>query len=302
MRKHLVQTDCFRHKEELIRVGLQVVSVVTLLILVGIFLFLFINAFDVFSTLSLKEFLLGREWNPIAYGQPLWGILGLLKGTFMVTFGGLLLALPIGLSTALYLSFVASRKVREIIKPVIELIASIPSVVLGLLGIVFLSPFIAQIFGLPSGLNALSASIVVAIMILPTIISISEDVLSSLPSTFMEASLALGATKWQTIKMVLFPAARSGILAAIMLALGRAVGETMAVLMVAGNARAFPSSFFDPVRPMTATIAIEIKEVVQGSFHYHALFAIGLVLFLLTFLINLIGDLIISKQVKKYRW
>ena len=161
---------------------------------------------------------------------------------------------------------------------------------------------IALIFGLSSGLNALTSSLIIALMIIPTIISITEDVLTSLPRDFREASLALGATRYQTIRLVLVPAAVSGIVAAIMLALGRAVGETMAVLMVSGNSRAFPTSFFDPVRPMTANIAIEIKEVVVNSLHYKSLFAIGLILFLMTFLINFISDLIIEEHVKKYKW
>ena len=182
------------------------------------------------------------------------------------------------------------------------MIAGIPSVVLVLIGILFLSPLIAKIFGLSSGLNAFTSSIIVGVMVLPTIISISEDVLTSLPNEFREASLALGATKWQMIRMTLLPAALSGIVAAIMLGLGRAVGETMAVLMVAGNSRAMPFSFFDPIRPMTANIAIEIKEVVKGSLHYEALFAIGLVLFVMTFVVNFISDIIIEKQVRKYKW
>ena len=214
----------------------------------------------------------------------------------------MIFAIPLGVVSAIYLSEIVSPKTREIVKPTIEMIASIPSVVLGLIGIIFLSPIIADIFGLSSGLNALTSSLIVGIMVLPTIISVSEDVITSLPKEFREASLALGATKYQTIKMVLIPAALSGIVASIMLGLGRAVGETMAVLMVAGNAIAMPTSFFDPVRPMTANIAIEIKEVVRGSLHYEALFAIGLVLFVMTFAVNLISDIIINKQTKKHKW
>ena len=289
-------------KEKLIKLFFSTISITTLLLLVGIFLFLFITGINAFSEISLKEFFLGKIWNPEAYGKPSWGILALIVSTLIVTFGALVFAVPLGIVSAVYLSEIASSKTREIIKPIIEMIASVPSVVLGLIGIIFLSPVIANIFGLSSGLNALTSSLIVGIMVLPTIISVSEDVITSLPKDFKEASLALGATKYQTIKMVLIPAALSGIVASIMLGLGRAVGETMAVLMVAGNAIAMPNSFFDPVRPMTANIAIEIKEVVRGSLHYEALFAIGLVLFIMTFVVNLVSDIIINKQTKKYKW
>jgi len=182
------------------------------------------------------------------------------------------------------------------------MIAGIPSVVLGLVGVLFLSPLVASLFGLNIGLNAFTASLIVAVMVLPTIMSISEDILTSLPSDFREASLALGATQWQMIRMTLLPSALSGLLAAVMLGVGRAVGETMAVLMVAGNALAFPHSYLGPVRPITANIAIEIKEVVRGGLHYEALFALGLVLFVLTFVINFIADIIIERYARKFRW
>lgn len=289
-------------KEEAIESLLSIVSISTLLVLIGIFAFLFVTGIQTFTEVSLSDFFLSTDWNPAAYGEPTWGILSLLVGTVMVTLGSLIIGIPLGIAGAIYLAEVARPKVRETLKPIIEMIASIPSVVLGLIGLIFLAPAIASIFGLNSGLGGLTASIVVGIMILPTIISISEDVITSLPKEFREASLALGATKWQTIRMVLLPAALSGIVASIMLGLGRAVGETMAVLMVAGNSRSMPTSIFDPVRPMTANIAIEIKEVVKGSLHYQALFAIGLVLFIMTFLVNLISDIIIEKQVGKYKW
>ena len=266
-----------------------------------IFAFLFITGIQAFCGISLGDFV-GTSSNPAAYGDPKWGILSLVMGTLIVTIGSLIIAVPLGIASAIYLSEIANSKTREIVKPTIEMIAGIPSVVLGLIGILFLSPLIARIFGLRSGLNALTSSIIVGIMVLPTIISISEDVLTSLPNEFREASLALGATKWQMIRMTLLPAALSGIVAAVMLGLGRAVGETMVVLMVAGNSRAMPFSIFDPVRPMTANIAIEIKEVVTGSLHYKALFATGLVLFFMTFSVNLISDVIIEKQVRKYKW
>jgi len=289
-------------KERLIERGFFFVSLTALLVLVGIFLFLFFTGLSFFFQVPIIDFFLGTDWNPTSYYEPSWGVLSLVVGTLYVTIGSLIFAVPLGIASAIYLSEVASPRVREIVKPSIEMIAGVPSVVLGLIGLLFLAPAIAKIFGLSSGLNALTSSIVVGVMVLPTIISVSEDVLSSLPSEFREASLALGATRYQTIKMILLPAAMSGIVAAVMLGLGRAVGETMAVLMVAGNSRAMPGSFFEAVRPMTANIAIEIKEVVRGSLHYEALFAIGLILFVMTFVVNLVSDLIINRQTKKYKW
>lgn len=278
------------------------ISLIAVGILLGIFFFLLFTGVSAFQEINIIEFLFGTHWNPNAYGEPSYGILALIVGTAMITIGSLIIAIPLGIASAIYLAEIAQPKTREIIKPTIESIAGIPSVILGLIGIFFISPFLASVFGLNNGLNALTASIVVGIMVLPTIISVSEDVISGIPKEFREASLALGATKWQTIKMVIVPAALSGISASIMLGLGRAVGETMAVLMVAGNSKAMPLSFFDPVRPMTANIAIEIKEVVKGSLHYKSLFAIGLVLFAMTFLVNVIADVIIHKQTKKYKW
>lgn len=289
-------------KEKMIELFFLATSIVSILVLAGIFIFLFFTGTNAFSEIPLTDFLFGIDWNPTGYNYQSHGILGLLMGTVFVSLGALLFAVPIGIAAAVYLSEIAGPRVRETAKPIVEMIAGIPSVVLGLIGLLFLSPIVAQAFGLSTGLNAFTSSILVGIMVLPTIITISEDVLFSLPNEFREASLALGATKWQMIKMTLLPAAASGIVAAVMLGLGRAVGETMVVLMVAGNSRAFPLSFFDAVRPMTANIAIEIKEVVRGSLHYEALFAIGLVLFALTFLINTLSDFVIERQVAKFKW
>lgn len=268
----------------------------TVILLICIFLFLLIFGIQTFSEIKIGDFLFGQVWNPSSYKQPSWGILSLVSGTLIISFLSLLFSLPIGILVAIYLSEIAPLKVREIFKPLIEMISSIPSVVLGLLGLIFLSPIIAKVFNLSNGLNALNASILVSIVSLPTIISICEDALSEVPRQFRDASLALGATKFTTIKKVVIPAAKSGIVAGGMLGLGRIIGETMIVLMVAGNSLAFPKSFLDPVRPITANIAIEIKEVVTGSLHWHSLFALGLVLFVITFLINLVVDLFIYKK------
>ncbi len=289
-------------KEKNIEFTFLFVSLITLFILLGIFAFLFTTGIHAFSEIGLKEFFLGKEWNPTSYSGPKWGILGLIMSTLMIVIGSLIISVPLGIASAIYIAEIAPKKTKEIIKPAIEMLAGVPSVVLGLIGLLVLAPLIAKIFNLSSGLNALTSSIIVSIMALPTIISISEDIITSLPKDFKEASLSLGATKWQTIKMVIIPASISGLIAAVMLGLGRIVGETMAVLMVAGNSIAFPNSFFDPIRPITANIAIEIKEVVKGSLHYEALFAMGLVLFSITFIVNLISDAIIKKRADKYKW
>lgn len=271
----------------------------TVILLVGIFLFLFLIGIGTFAKVPLNEFLFGNNWNPTGYYGASWGILSLLTGTGIIAVLSLLIAIPFGLSIAIYLSEVAPRNLKEFVKPLIEMIASIPTVVLGLLGLLYLSPLVAKVFHLSNGLNALSASFLVAVVTVPTIASICEDALSSVDQKYREASLALGATKWITIKKVVIPAAGSGLLAGIMLGLGRVIGETMIVLMVAGNSRVFPGSILDPVRPMTAAIAIDIKEVVFGSLHWQSLFAIGFILFILTFLINFIADIFIHKSALK---
>lgn len=270
-------------------------AALTVASLAGIFVFLATIGMRAFGEISFSAFLLGVHWNPSSYTIATWGTGALFFGTLMVSAMALVCVVPLGLSIAIYLSEIASRNVREILKPMIEMIASIPSVVLGLLGLLFLAPIIARIFGLSNGLNALTASLLISVAALPTIASICEDSLSGVSSRYRDASYALGATKWLTIKKVVVPAAGSGILAAILLGLGRIIGETMIVLMVAGNSLGLPHSLFDPVRPMTANIAIEIKEVVVGSLHYEALFAIGLLLFVYTFVIHLAADIFIRQ-------
>lgn len=212
----------------------------TILILGSIFFFLLVTGIGAFAEISPRELFFGRVWNPEAYGEPSWGILSLVVGTVYVSVGGLLIAGPLGVASAIYLAEVASPTTREFLKPVIEMIAGLPSVVLGLFGLLVLAPMLSDLLNIPYALNGLTASILVGFMALPTIISISEDVLSTVPVSYREASLALGATRWQTIKSVVAPAASSGMVASIMLGLGRIVGETMVVLMVAGNSKAFP--------------------------------------------------------------
>lgn len=262
----------------------------TVILLVGIFVFLVINSWRAFVDIGPRELLFSTDWNPGSVRQATWGVLGLLFSTMLISVGAMVIALPLGLALAMYLSDIASVRVRETLKPAVEMIAGIPSVVLGLLGVLYIAPLVASVFGLSNGLNALTASILVGIAVVPSIASLSEDAMSSVSRRMREASLAVGATSWTTIRKVVVPAAKSGVGAAAMLGLGRAIGETIIVLMVAGNSLALPDSFLDPARPMTATIAIEIREVVVGDLHWSALFAVGLTLFVLTFALNAATD------------
>ncbi|MBF0619196.1 MAG: phosphate ABC transporter permease subunit PstC [Candidatus Omnitrophica bacterium] len=285
-------------KEKLVEKFFLLNGVLVILILIGIFFLLLKNALPAFYQVSLKHFLTKPTWNPDAYDQPTYGLVPMFVSTMMVTLGSLVVAVPLGVGTAAFLSDVASPRVREVLKPVVELLAGIPSVVVGFLGIVLVGPLLARLTGTYSGLNALNGSILLAVMALPTIISLSEDALASVPRSYEEASLALGANKWETVVRVKIPAAASGILAACMLGMGRAIGETMTVLMATGNAAAFPGSFLGPVKTMTATIAIELGEVAYYTTHFYMLFAVGLMLFVITFLINLVADIIFHKHTR----
>lgn len=286
-------------KESLIRKVFQTSGLLAIIVLLGIFALLLYTSIPAFREVSLKEFLTSARWDPTSPERPEYGLLSMLASTVMVTLGALLIAFPVGVAVAAYLSDVASPRAREIIKPVVELLAAIPSVVVGFIGITLVGPLIARIFNLSHGLTALNGSILLAVMALPTIISISEDALNAVPASFVEASLALGANRWQTLVRVKIPAALSGIIASLMLGMGRAIGETMTVLMATGNARSFPHGFLQSVRTLTATIAIELGEVPYYTTHYYALFAIGLVLFIMTFFVNLAADIILEKQKRK---
>jgi len=260
-----------------------------------IFLFLLREGLAVFQTISPAAFLAGRSWYPISE-PPLLGILPLILGSLIVTVGATLISIPFGVGSAIYIAEVAPKRLKEILKAGIELLAAIPSVVLGFIGMVTLVPLVKNVFHLPTGLTALSGSIILAFMAMPTIVSIAEDALYSIPKTYKEAALAMGATHWQAIWRVMLRAASSGILAAIMLGIGRVIGETMAVMMITGNAAVIPRSLFVPVRTLTATIAAEMGEAVIGSEHYFALFAIGIVLFAISFAINVTADLFLHKR------
>lgn len=284
-----------RWKESAIKAFFFTNGVLAIIFLIGIFAVLLSTAIPAFKEIPLKEFFGNRTWDPTSPEKAQYGLLSMIVSTLICTTGALLVAIPIGLGVAAYLSDVAHWRVREIIKPIVEILAGIPSVVTGFLGIVLFGPVIAKIFHTGHGLNAVNGSFLLAIMALPTIISISEDSLNAVPSAYTEASLALGGSRWQTLVRVKIPAALSGIIASFMLGLGRAIGETMTVLMATGNARAFPHGFLESVRTMTANIAIELGEVPYYTTHYYALFAIGLVLFIMTFIVNLIADVILNK-------
>ena len=248
---------------------------------------------------TLKEFFVGREWYPTSAPVAQFGVLPLILGTLLVTFLAILFALPIGLVTAIYMAEIADERIRKIMKPIIELLAGIPSVVYGFFGLVVLVPAIQRVFNLPVGETALAGSIILAIMALPTIITISEDSIRSTPIALKEASLALGASHWQSLQRVVIPYAKSGIMAAFILGIGRAIGETMAVLMVTGNAAVMPGSIFEPVRTIPATIAAELGEAPFGGIHFKALFALGIILFVITFVFNSMVELIKSKNTRK---
>jgi phosphate transport system permease protein len=265
------------------------------IIVLGLIVFsLFSEGLPILSKVSVKDFLLGMEWYP-TYDPPSFGILPLIIGSLIVTVLATIIAVPLGVMAAVYISEIAPQTIKEILKSVIELLAGLPSVVLGFFGMVVVAPWLQDTFDLPTGLNIINASMILAIMAIPTISSLSEDALYAVPREFKEASYALGATKFETITQVIIPSALSGISTAVMLGMARVIGETMVVLMVAGGAAAIPGSIFDSVRPMPASIAAEMGEAPFRSAHYQALFAIGIVLFFLTLAFNLIADYVSHK-------
>ncbi len=262
---------------------------ITLGLLGGIFIMLFYNSITFFIHENPIDFFTGSQWDPQS-SKGKYSIARLLISTGLVTIGSMIIAVPLEICTASFLSEFAPQKLKTILKPIIEMLAAIPSVAIGFLGIVFVGPGIAKIFHIQNGLNALNGSILLAIMALPTIITICEDSIHAVPESYKEASYALGANKWQTLFKVTLPASLPGLIAAIMLGLGRALGETMTVLMATGNASAMPSGFLDSIRTITATIAIEMGEVPYQTTHYFALFAIAAVLFMITMAVNLTGE------------
>jgi phosphate transport system permease protein len=270
------------------------VALASILVLTLIVLFLFKEGVPIFKDVSVKDFLFGKFWYP-TYDPPEFGIFPLIVASIFVTLIASLIAVPLGLLSAIYISEIASAKVKEILKPIIELLASLPSVVIGFFGMVVVAPFLQEAFDIPTGLNLLNASVMLALMAVPTISSISEDAIHAVRRELREASLALGATQWETISRVVIPASLSGICTAVILGMSRAIGETMVVLMVAGGAAAIPESIFDACRPMPASIAAEMAEAPFRGDHYYALFATGIVLFFMTLAFNLIADYISHK-------
>jgi phosphate transport system permease protein len=276
-------------KEALITALIRAAGFSAILFVALIFLFLLREGLPTLQEVPISS-LLSRRWYPI---EAYFGLLPLIGGSLIVTIGAALIAMPVGLGTAIFIAEVAPRWAREVLKPAVEVLAGIPSVVLGFIGVLVLAPELRKLLALPTGLTALAGSLLLAAISLPTIVSVAEDALDAVPRSYRDAALALGATRWQTIWRVTVPAARSGVLTAVMLGLGRAIGETMTVMMVTGNAPVTPTglgALFAPVRTMTATIAAEMGEVAAGSTHYSVLFFIGIVLFVISLVVNVVAS------------
>jgi phosphate transport system permease protein len=263
-----------------------------------IFVFLLLEGLPAIQQLSISD-LLSSRWYPI---ESYYGVLPLIGGSLIITIGATLIAVPFGVGTAIYLSEIAPRWVRELLKPFVEILGGLPSVVLGFLGMLVLSPYLRIFLDLPTGLSAIAGAILLGGIAIPTVVSVAEDALDAVPKAYRDASLAMGATEWQTIWRVTLPAAKSGVLTAVMLGIGRAIGETMTVMMVTGNAPILPrgiKDLFSPVRTMTATIAAEMGEVANGSTHYHVLFLIGIILFLISLVVNVTASAVVFRQRKR---
>jgi phosphate transport system permease protein len=286
--------------ERLLEMLIRLCGVSAILFVFGIFFFVLREGAGLLfhGGFSLHKFLFSTEWYPTSVSNVRYGVLSLIVGTVSVTVTAMLIAVPFGLGAAVFVSEFCSRRAKETLKVVIELLAAIPSVVWGFIGISVMNPVIQDLFHVPVGLNVLNGAILLALMSVPIMVSIGEDALKAVPDSFREAAIALGATRWQVIYKVLLPAAKNGLLAAVLLGVGRAVGETMAVLMATGHAINIPHSVFDPVRTLTATIAAELGEASVGSPHYQVLFLVGILLFSITFVVNLSADLIV-KGVKR---
>lgn len=284
-----------RAKELLIHIVFLVVGASGIIVLTLILLFLIMEGLPIFDTVPIRDFLFGTMWYPTHY-PPDFGILPLIAGSASVVVLSSLIAIPLGIGSAIYLAEIAHPKIRAVVKPTIELIEGLPTVVIGFFGMVVVAPFLQETFGLTTGLNLFNASVMLAFMAVPTIASISEDAIYGVPAYMKEGSMALGATHWETIARVILPASLTGISTAVILGISRAIGETMVVLMVAGGAAIIPESIFDPVRPMPANIAAEMGNTPFRSEHYHALFAIGLVLFAFTFVFNMIAAHLAQKH------
>ncbi|RPJ37378.1 MAG: phosphate ABC transporter permease subunit PstC [Planctomycetaceae bacterium] len=286
-----------RISEPIIELCIRLSGLIVVIFVFMIFLFLLRDSLSLFRNYPLVQFLFGRKWLPIS-DPPQFGVVPLLLGSVFVTLWAVLICVPLGVGSAMFIAEVAPKALKNVLKSFVEILAAIPSVVLGFLGIIWLGPVLRDTFHLSTGMCGLTGSLLLAFMALPTIISISEDALTGVPRSYREAAFGLGATRWQTLWRVILPSASPGIVAAVMLGIGRVVGETMVVLMVTGNAPVIPTSILQPVRTLTATIAGEMGETVGGSEHYYALFAVGLVLFIITFAINFIADVFLRRARK----
>ncbi len=282
-------------KDKIIQYIFFILAFVSIAILCMILFFLVREGVPVFELVTVRDFLFGDYWYPTS-DPPDFGIFPLIAASLLVTVCSAAIAIPLGVMTAIYLAEIATARVKEIAKPMVELLASLPSVVIGFFGMVIVAPFLQDVFDIPTGLNLFNASLMLAFMSVPTICTISEDAIASVPIELKEASLALGATHWESIVRVILPASLSGLSTAVILGMSRAIGETMVVLMVAGGAAMVPASIFDPVRPMPASIAAEMAEAPFRGDHYYALFATGMVLFVFTLIFNFIADYLSNKH------
>jgi phosphate transport system permease protein len=287
-----------RLAEILIERGIQTTGISAVVLVVMIFVFLIREGIPAFVEIPLAE-LVATRWYPI---EAYYGLLPLIAGSLVITVGAAVIALPLGVATAIFIAEIIPEWAREILKPLVEVLAGIPSVVIGFMGMVVIAPLFRTSLNIPTGLTAFTGMVLLAWMALPTVVSVVEDVLDTVPRTYRDAGLALGMTQWQVIAKIVVPAGKSGILTALMLGVGRAIGETMTVMMVTGNAPRIPRhplDVFQPARTMTATIAAEMGEVARGSTHYHVLFAVGLTLFLITFAVNLAAASVVFQSTKR---
>ncbi|TBV82187.1 MAG: phosphate ABC transporter permease subunit PstC [Desulfobulbaceae bacterium] len=289
-------------KDKIIEWGITLIALTSVISFLGIAVVLFAQGLPAFNFVGLWDFLTGRGWHPTHVYEPEFGILPLIMGTLWVAAGALIITVPFGVGAAIYISEVARPAVKDVIKPIIELLNSVPSVVMGFIGLLILAPAVMNLFNLPVGLTIFTASVMLALLYMPYVVSIAEDALNAIPMSLREASYAVGANKMETITKVVLPAAFPGVSTAVILGGGQMIGETMIVLMVAGGAAMVPTSFFEPARPMTATIAAEMGETVVGGDHYHALFAIGIVLFVITLILFILVNLIEKKFRREKLW
>jgi phosphate transport system permease protein len=288
-------------KEKILKLLLTSSAVLAASVIFGILAILLFYGLQAFVEINPLRFLTGRVWNPDAYGEPKYGIIPLAVGSLFTTLIALAIATPTGIASALFMSERLEGRCKIVVKTLVEILAGIPSVVIGFFGLTVISFMITEVFGVYSGLNMFNAGILLAMMALPTIISVSEDALRTVPASYREAALALGSHNWQAATRVILPAAKPGVIAALMLGFGRAVGETMAVLMVAGNAPIIPRSLFDPIRTITTTVAIELGEVPFGTSHFYSLFALGLLLFIITLGANLLAESMLKREKERFQ-